>query len=1626
MTDLINLTIFPPQPENEVPRDNVICQIAGTFNANCQKQVVTGKPLTGKTNMLTQFARYYSRQCISYFITEDPWTQDLYNFIYIMCHQLCELFEDNSLSTTADLENLKRLLTGLTSRLNKKAKLEETQFFYVIDGLEWGTQGIEGERIIDNLPRTFPIGPYLLYSCEETKLNNLPQHIKANYTRQSLEFSESETLFYLGHVGFSGNEAKEIHTRHRGNPGSLKAVYEAKKNDTQFSKELALQEYDKVIKQGINSFISSGPDFIKHVLSYLAVSPTGLTTNILIGLVPVEKEDLLNVIKSGSSIIILHNERVDFVNETVRNIYRRYALQNQTHYFSMLLKFIEKNHPNEDFLLTALYVKDRDYDGLKKQLDSSTIVRAMEDPRNGVSGVMQKLRYASQMAIDTEDYEGLLKWSLGVSLIKSYIEYAVNHDEIDALIAIGESQQALGKAYSLPDPTNRIRFIARIYSTMKIKNERISTEQLDEMEGLISNLDLSKIDKEIVEKLAIDIFPLLPDRSLTLLDTIKIDEAKNGVIELFSRAISAQSKEAADESKIDPTEKRHPKFIFDQNFSSWLRDKPVIDLEEEISHLRTTKAKEQLIRQWCKQNSRSGELEKGIFLWLETVKNDYDFIITLKSLRQISNLLKYIPINKRVELIRDLYVPRITTLDSPKQEWVRFNLNLAEGLAEINGQDSLDRVCSVYQQILNEPLDLDIKTFCLARTLSTVTRIFPEEKSIKDAIEKMFNETFYFLLKDSAEQFDSLKETLGAFVEYDIDSALIMASELNTEQRRDQAKAHIFRVAILKRGEENIGKVLNDILENLNENRQISVIINVLNEIRGRGYVIANENLNVLHKFAKGFDDTSHRSLSLSLIAALMSSTGGESAKLALESWRKEEDLKIKLWVGFQMVKTLAQVDLELAKSIYHETQSLCSQPGASLAVSSLGIEFFSNVELAIRIIASLPNELDSQEVIQEWISWIPSKKIQGDLYAKLASSLYRGSSTTNQANEIIRTKVLPIIGGLISPVDKRDLIYFSLPVIYKYDQREAEVLSNTLLPSQQDGAWISVMFWLILKCLLGDQTNIDVDNIKIYLDRPQLREIVAIANKLQQDVAIHLSIKAISHIIYLSCHHEQINETQTFELLDDLEKLVECKLPDTKNIKHQGYSILAESEIHRVRSKLFNEKKGRNLNKVDIRKKWQKLCEQAKQIPNMADRVFVTSLVVRNMSDYHEKDKTEVINILQNTFEQINNIPTLIDRFDRLDIIAETWHKIGEKSKAKFVNEQGIALLNQFDGSSRDEKMKAIVQTAYTIGDAELASQVVSQIDRPYLLDGMLSTPQRTFQLASLRKQPTKINEIINVTNLSHEREYMLGLGASHLLEDLVTKKGKVDHPQTLGLWLHKSQDLHPNIIRSVSNWVVENWVRGSTSKELTIFQEIIDLVKLMAESAFSSQYKIISESTQGGFVGSNPKYVIFRQGETEKAQTWLCDWIKINARKYLKICDPYFGLDELKYLSYVPEDCIVFIVTSNKAKGMQAANLESVTRYWQEISTRIIPFTRFIIASDTSQNRFHDRVIISNNIGLDLGPSLNGLGKSQQKISILSQEDAKELEDKYLKKLLDLTVWLLEYKETPILFDVGKLPSS
>jgi hypothetical protein len=417
---------------------------------------------------------------------------------------------------------------------------------------------------------------------------------------------------------------------------------------------------------------------------------------------------------------------------------------------------------------------------------------------------------------------------------------------------------------------------------------------------------------------------------------------------------------------------------------------------------------------------------------------------------------------------------------------------------------------------------------------------------------------------------------------------------------------------------------------------------------------------------------------------------------------------------------------------------------------------------------------------------------------------------------------------------------------------------------------------------------------------------------------------------------------------------------------------------------------------------------------------VFVMALLASEMAPYYRDDRTPVRTVLQKAETDVKNIPTLIDRADRLEEIAKSWDSVGDKTQAQFAIENAFKLASQLESATADDRLRLLVQAAYKV-DPDLADDLASKLDAR-LPRKVISPINVALEVEKLRSNPSKISALKAVYRA---RGLILGMTAQKLVQDLATGRGTVFPSAVLAEWLTSAGLYHPRFSIDITHWVIESLHRQSSQaapqSRLGVFLTGAQFTYELANWISTMRGEGIPEAMHDSFPGLSTKVVSFGTGDVDRAKKWVGNWLSSNVQGYLKICDPYFGPEEIEYLKYVPVDCRVLVVTTDRylKVGDKPDQIKTeLELYWRELTPSALPTVQFVIIPQELEDRFHDRAIITQHCGLDIGQSLNGLGKSRGKITVLSEEDAKDLEEMYVDKILNSATWFMEGVHPTVLF--------
>jgi hypothetical protein len=195
-------------------------------------------------------------------------------------------------------------------------------------------------------------------------------------------------------------------------------------------------------------------------------------------------------------------------------------------------------------------------------------------------------------------------------------------------------------------------------------------------------------------------------------------------------------------------------------------------------------------------------------------------------------------------------------------------------------------------------------------------------------------------------------------------------------------------------------------------------------------------------------------------------------------------------------------------------------------------------------------------------------------------------------------------------------------------------------------------------------------------------------------------------------------------------------------------------------------------------------------------------------------------------------------------------------------------------------------------------------------------------------------------------------------------------------------------------------------------MFEAIILGSELAASLAARSSMKLDRIKCQT-IEYSEEDSMLVRAGERDKVLRALKDWFEHEVESYLKICDPFFGPDDLEVLQIlrsVNPTCEVQVLTSKKHHDQEVEKPweETYRTHWRLhiSSSQDPPETEVVVVGvrPTGKSPIHDRWWLTDGKGLRLGTSFRSLGIDRHsEISQLTEQEARIREaevDQYLRR--------------------------
>lgn len=1609
---------FPSPAEDEIARDGLIRQIESTFSKRTQCVLLDGAPLTGKTNTLSQFCRWHSAGAISYFVSANPFSQLVPTFLFAVCTQLSVVLGKPLPTDGLSLEDLKYLAQSLSFQLVTRAKRTGTRYFYVVDGLDWALSGPTGGRIVDLLPLLLDAeSPYFLASCRSEAISRVPESLTAQRIK-ALQFTSSETLEFFSKSGLPRETILAVHHKAAGTIGYLEVFKRLAAESPNLPPEIAQlpTELHDLIGRQWNRVRDQSSVPVRQALEYLAASPAPLTAKLMLHLVP-ELESTDPLIATGIVEQEGDTQQLRFINDLVREAASARTSEKTPAARERLIKALQEVGDGHSDLLSLLYHATGNYAGISSLVVPEKLVAAVGDEVE-LSRMHHNLTTACEMADRAGDTKSLLQMGFGLSLLKFVFDHGIDDAEVGALLSAGRTQEALRRAYASPDATARIRLLARSYASLKARGEHISVQAREELEHLVNALRLDQIETDFAIQIATELFPVFPDLATSLLERVLKEDDRRGIIDLAMTVAVLADPATADDDLVSRISDPDLAYVA-RAHSRWLSGLPLSRLTSDIVNVRSTKAKEYLLRRWCRANRTSPELAEAIAVWLDAIIGDSEFVLPLRSLRQVAETVQSLGPDKVAETVSRLDVPRITTLESPLEELVRIHLVLAEAMAALDAGDALSRFRGAQAITRDFALDLDTRVYCLARLLQSAHRLGLDDSTVVTPIRGELERVQGELLDNSADQLAILRGVIGSLVQVDPGDALALVGNINTYERRLSALPRLIAGVLRGPGCADFMPLVDLAMGLIHGKDRDGVIAATMEDLDTDTPAICEEDATLLLARTEAVADHRIASKSLGILVSTCVSqwpeVASDAAASAIARWRQIDDLREKLEIGYELVERIAKCDAGVSKGLLDDVLALKLLPGSPLASGHLGKAQVEAIRLAIRAVDVdiLAKGTESLLRLKGLIASLPATEIRLRLLSELAAASYaRGYQPYAEA--LVRDEIIPHLRGLASDPQYSQLLVDCSPVIHEYDPTSIDGLLSELGPADVDRAWSRIAMWALCRPLLTDL--IDPEEVKGSASFPRFKLALEAANKISWDSVIYTTLHGIARIAEAS-FPGQIDQMQAIEVVRRVEDIAASRLPDHDNIKHEGYRIIAIAAAHRLRCHVVAKgKHALGLGKADLRKIWQSIGARAKQLPNAADRAFVLATVAGDMFPYDEEGAAE---LLHASTDLARTLPSILDRGDRLKHIADTWARCGMKSQARVTIEWAMELAGKVDPSDRRSLVSLLVQSAHRV-DAQFAAELTSRLDTR--IQGLpLQTAEISLEIEKAVANPSQFRPEVG---RPLPMLWVMSSAARRLLKDMVNGRGLIQPEVVMRQWLLASAPLHLAVFRDVSHWVIESLRRAAGSAGL--FDRMVDFAMLanrLASAVAPGMGSGVPEPLLPSYPGLATKMHVFRAGERDRAIEWLTNWFSANAMGYLKLCDPYFGPRDITTLRGVSSTCKILVVTTDKgtdlSKGVDSA-VAAFRREWTAATSGVMPLIQLIVVPSLHEDIFHDRAVVSSNGGLVLGQSINGIGVKDGKVMELDETDARDLEVNYIDPMLNQASWFTNHGASAIVVPV------
>ena len=1594
-----------------ITRDYLLDAIESILDSETQVVVVEGQEGIGKTTFLAQFAIRHKNNSISLFIRPTSrWGYDLELIRFDLCNQLQWLLRQEELNPDDIASFSDSILRTQIYKLVRRANRDRKHYFFIIDGLDEipDNENQICKLILDLLPIGLT-GIKFVLSGEYSKIRNQLHKTQSKPFQLPL-FSSEETKRFLGDLQFDEEILSEIHKTFHGFPIKLATIKRLLQTESITSIEQLLTEKGGALNLfEVEWDLANVNEEISLLLAILVFSRSSYTIVDLASIINIDIVQIYNIVENLSFLSVNNNTHyISFTSELFRKYTSTKVRHLEKQVYRLLIDSLLKQDKNSEARsnLPVYMHKAGRFEELLDYLSSHYFDYALVHSQS-YTPIQAQVQIGLEAALNLNRTADVIRFSMHKSVLHRLSSVNPWESEVEARMAIGDYASATALAQTAMLKEDRLHLLALISKEHHKQNVEPAAEIINQIEQLVTQLDKVSLGERAVD-IASKLIYVSPNLALRIIEGNEESNRDQNALDWAYLRLSLAAIDSNAQDKNQVTEQLVSRINNPTTRSIAIatafvvKDYPASAVIHEAIKLESTGLQLHLLRSWLLKNRERSDVVQVIDYSLNILIKTTDYIPTIRDYREIASPLPHLKDKeKSFNLIRKFDGQKgIIEHLGPTKEYVRLQLLLAETEIKFDISMARSRLTDVYIYV-HDIEDLSVKSECIARLISTLTRIDPEniiQLGLRENSELDLAQATSKLTLETAQQDLTVIGTIKALARYRFSDALNLALSLNIEKRRDEALSELLESAINVSLEKVDFNTLLDVLNKIKDYEiRDNALLNILEELTAYDRSLDEQKaeklfplLQICHQIHSAKQRCRACCLAIDFLLSYKKDTFLNFADHLLailqKSWNTIDREWEKIDLGFKVASILARRNANVAKEYLKLAEELSNR--ATLNSETAAHTYILCTLLSIKAYKGLLKakvNIDADlERICELIEFIPSKFERANLFSEVALQFFIYKQH-EKCRQIVSERIKPILSLIQgeNPLEYEVSVAVVAPALYCAHQLTAKSMFNHLSQPLKDKAYIKVANFILTKHSAMEPYNPPQE--KVYdVDYEEVFEICELLDLMDHDASIWYFVQRLAKTLNNSrCFSKQ----QQAAIITHLRKICN-KFPLLRHIQHNGYKLLIQASLANMEGNRDNAF-------------WQNIFNDSLCIQNVSDRALILAHISILLPNRQQELRQKTIETALNVVEKI---PSLIDKIERYEDLASIFIVIDQALAQRCLSSAMKSVTSTYDIDTSSVQ-KRIIDTAYGI-DQKFATSLAALFDNDPARKNTSERIKHQLELLDLKSKIVKqpIFEHSSKTDYATLAWSLLGLLNGGQLSPQY-------HTSYFMPQLRIASDVPLNDSYPIYAFMVENFIqRFSDTDQANHFLrqtfEAILLVNGIAGRASKPSNKQIEQSRTLGnnlYLSNEDMGLLVRSGERSKAIKWLRKWLEDNLKENLIICDQFFGPADLHLLQLVQTvrpECRIQILTSWKHHTQ-----ESISEPWDEYyrehwrnnisSIQEPPVTDVVIVGidSTKKSPIHDRWWLTESSGIRLGTSYNSMGfDSDSEISVLTEIDAEE----------------------------------